>query len=216
MTDPVQQKYPKPLSMLTLDHFFADMSSIALTTQEEALRCMSLFLQYTRLVHDSIAQPRPDCADLIRKIFVHGMSSDEHLLIRRGSYLHRWYVEETDATDEADLDVELAKFVQILCTFLGKRLWNRVQAQHRIISGLDGRHYVRDTYALQLFDPCPVAAQSSDGKCLRRNCSLVHTFDVPWFNRRLGVYLHQMMILDMAQTAYPSFYEFPTRMGISR
>lgn len=208
-------EHSKSLTLLALDRLFSDTSSIPLTTQDEVSQCTLLFLHYTRLIHDSISQSTSDHAGLVQKLFTLAHSNDEYVTIRRGTYLHRWYMQETDATDGVNISVELVKFVQVFRTYLGRHLWHRIQAHLKIISGYDGRNRT-SPYALMLFEPCPIAALSEDGRCTQGGCPLVHTFDVAWFNKQLGVHLHQMMILDMAQDVCTAVYDFPTRMRNSR
>lgn len=210
------QPYPEPLALLALDHLFEEIVTVALNTQDDVTRCMFLFLQYTRLMHKSISQLRPAQDDFCQKVFAVCSESGDRAVLPRGTYLHQCYITEkgeTDNTDDLireDACVEFSTFNQRFRLYLRERLWHRVQSQLETLVGMDGR-LLRVDSALQLLEPCLSVGMSRDGRCALASCALAHTLDVAWFNRRLSVCLHQIMILDIAHKHCVA-YQFPARI----
>lgn len=207
------QPYPKPLALLALDHLFDTITTVTLDTQEDVARSMFLFLQYARLMHGCISQPNFVETDLCRQVFAVRSESDNHAVIQRSTYLHKCYIGRKGITGSAaneDVRVELGLFDQVFCFHLRERLWCHVQAQLNLFSGMDG-HRMRDDSALQLLEPCLSIGMSRDGRCSLDDCKRAHTIDIVWFNRRLSVYLNQIMVLDLAHRQC-SAYEFKVRI----
>lgn len=213
MVNPEQCQYPKPLALLALDHLFEDITTVTLNTQDDVARGMFLFLQYTRLMQEIICHPEPSQSDLCQKVFAVRPQSDHSAVLPRGTYLYQRYMAETEATDDtvgADACVESAVFNQGFQFYLRERLWHRVQSQLDIFSGIERYRMAADS-VLQLLEPCPNVGMSRDGRCVLPGCTLAHTLDATWFNRRLRVYLHQIMVLDVAHKQCEA-YEFPVRI----
>lgn len=226
-TDAINSQDPSQdaLILLSLDHLFEDITKFTLVTHENAVHCMGLFFQYTLRMYHLLApptdnlersRPSPSGSRLIQKLFaVHPSKSRiNHITLPHGTYLHQCYQvkEVVGITTEQDTedDVHYWAFDNVFRKHIGHHLFQRVRQQVEVFFGLDERNrYRRTAFAFKIFEPC-LTATVSNRRCIRLDCTHVHSLDIPWYNRRLCIVLHQILILDMAQSVC-NWYTFKER-----